>query len=292
MDIIYHVGAHHTDGGALLRSLLKNTDTLLRWNVAVPGPSRYRKTIGTMVNRLRGEVPTADAQAALMEALVDGDFPERLVLSSDSFICVADRVIEGGKLYGRAHKTRWLRNLFPNDEVAFAIGLRNPAALLSSLWRDVRLGGGTYRDFIGRTDPRFLRWSDLVLRIRETNPECPVIVWCTEDTPFVWPEVMHILTGVPNATRLAGEHDMLGRVMRRAGMIKSNKKVEADPKMPIRQRRAMAMELLETYAAPEQIDVEIDLPGWNSALVDEISEAYDRDLAEIRKIPGVVLIES
>jgi hypothetical protein len=291
MDIIFHVGAHHTDGGALLRSLLKNGETLMRWNVAVPGPSRYRKTIGTMVNRLRGEVPTADAHAALMEALVDGDFPERIVLSSDSFICVQDRVVEDGRLYGRAHKTRWLRNLFPNDEVAFAIGLRNPAALLSSLWRDIRLGGGTYQSFLGKTDPRFLRWSDLILRIREENPECPVVVWCTEDTPFVWPEVMHILTGIPKSSRLDGEHDMLSRVMQRAGMILYHQALEANPKMSTGRRRAVAMDLLDTYAAVEQVDVEIDLPGWDADLVDEISREYDRDIARVREIPGVVVIE-
>lgn len=291
MDIILHIGAHHTDGGALMRSLLKNADALAREKVLVPGPSRYRKIMGTMVTRLRGDFPTPDAQATLMDALTDGDPPERVFLSSSNFVCVPDRVLDEGQLYPRTFKTRWLRNLFPNDEVVFAIGLRSPATLLSALWTDIRLGGGSYAEFMGNTNALALRWSDVILRIREENPECPVITWLHEDTPFVWPEIMHILTGVPMDERLDGEDDMLARIMQRAGMILFHEALEKHPRMPAEDRRALAMDLLETWAAPDQLEIEIDLPGWTSDDVNAVEAAYEADLDVIRAIPGVVLIE-
>jgi len=291
MDVILHVGAHHTDGGALLRSLLKNSDTLMDWGVAVPGPSRYRKTIGSMVTRLRGDTPTPDAQAALMESLLDGDMPDRIVLSSENFICVPDRVLDDGALYARAFKTTWLRQLFPEDEVAFAISLRNPATLLSALWRDIRLGGGTYEAFIGTADPLALRWSRVITQIREANPGSPVIVWCNEDAPFVWPEVMHLVAGVPENDRMEGEDDMLARVMQRAGMILYKEALAKSSSITKEARRSLAMDLLDRYAAEEQLNVEVDVPGWTHDVVNRITDAYDADLEIIRDIPGVILIE-
>jgi hypothetical protein len=99
MNVVFHIGAHQTDHGMLLRSLLKNGDLLLGQEVAVPGPSRYRKLIGEVVNSLRGAVPDEVVQETLYEAVLDIDEPERLVLSSDSFICVPERALENGRLY-------------------------------------------------------------------------------------------------------------------------------------------------------------------------------------------------
>jgi len=291
MEIVFHIGAHHTDGGALMRSLMKNADALARRGIAVPGPSRYRKTMGTMTTRLRGEIPSPDAQAALKEALVDGDPPERMFLASENFICVPDKVLESGTLYARTHKTRWLRNLFPEDEVVFALGMRSPATLLSSLWTEARLGGATFQGFIGDTNPLALRWSDVITRIRAENPDCPVVAWCHEDSPFIWPEVMHIVTGVPIEERLEGEDDMLARVMQRAGMILFRERLEEEPDMTPEHRRETAMDLLEDWAAPDQVEIEIDLPGWTADYVDSIEASYEADLDAIREIPGVVLVE-
>ena len=41
---------------------------------------------------------------------------------------------------------------------------------------------------------------------------------------------------------------------------------------------------------PEQIEVELNLPGWDQALVDRITAAYDRDIAEIAALPGIEFI--
>lgn len=290
MHVLFHIGAHQTDHGMLLRSLLKNGDLLLGQEVAVPGPSRYRRLIGEVVNSLRGAAPDEMVQETLYEAVLDIDEPERLVLSSDSFICAPERALENGRLYSRAHKTGWLRALFPESEATFALALRNPATLLPSLLSSRRLRGISYTTFVGQTDPRRLLWSDVVARIIETNPGCPLIVWCNEDTPLIWGDVMRALAGLPDDIALGGEYDMLGHVMTHEGMAELKAHLDAHPHMPPADRREKILDLLELHAAEDQLDVEIDMPGWTQEMVEEITEAYNADVARIRQMPGVTLI--
>jgi hypothetical protein len=290
MHVVFHIGAHQTDHGMLLRSLLRNGDLLLGQDVAVPGPSRYRRLIGELVNSLRGAAPDEMVQETLYEAVLDIDEPERLVLSSDSFICVPERALENGRLYNRAHKTGWLRALFPDCEVSFALALRNPATLLPSLLSSRRLQGIPYTTFVGRTDPRGLLWSDVVARIAEANFGCPVVVWCNEDTPLVWGEVMRALTGLPEDIALDGEYDMLQQVMTAEGLTALRTQIASDPAMLPSDRRERILDLLELHAAEERLDIEIDLPGWTQETVEEITENYDADVARIGQMPGVTLI--
>ena len=51
-------------------------------------------------------------------------------------------------------------------------------------------------DILTDVDPlRRLRWSDTVRNIRIHNPGVPLTVWCDEDTPLIWPEVLQAVSG-------------------------------------------------------------------------------------------------
>jgi hypothetical protein len=41
----------------------------------------------------------------------------------------------------------------------------------------------------------------------------------------------------------------------------------------------------------DAVESEIDLPGWDDALVDRLSERYEDDLYAIEQIPGVTFIQ-
>ncbi|MGB3314892.1 MAG: hypothetical protein WBB85_10800, partial [Albidovulum sp.] len=56
------------------------------------------------------------------------------------------------------------------------------------------------------------------------------------------------------------------------------------------QRRRVTTAFLEKFAKPDEIEIGIDLPGWTEALVQQISDAYDRDCADIAGMPGVKFI--
>jgi hypothetical protein len=287
MQVVFHLGAHQTDHGQLLRSLLKNADLLLAEEVVVPGPSRYRKLIGELTGTLRGAEPDDIVQETLLEAVLDMDEPERLILSSDSFICVPERVLESGRLYNRAYKTAWLRALFPDCEPIFAMAMRNPATLLPALYASNRLKGVSYGEFIGGADPRAFRWSDTIARIREANPGVPLILWSNEDTPLVWGDILRALAGLPDDLTLEGEYDLLGQVMRRSGLVELARHIAETPRTTPASRRGVVLELLGSHLADDRLDVEIDLPGWTQDLVDEITALYDADVAAIRSMEGV-----
>ncbi len=56
------------------------------------------------------------------------------------------------------------------------------------------------------------------------------------------------------------------------------------------QRRRVMTAFLDKFALEEQIEEELELPGWNNALVDDLTEAYDEDVFRIERIPGVQVI--
>ena len=39
-----------------------------------------------------------------------------------------------------------------------------------------------------------------------------------------------------------------------------------------------------------EIEEELDIPGWNEAMVDTLTETYDDDMWEIERVPGVTVI--
>ena len=54
-------------------------------------------------------------------------------------------------------------------------------------------------------------------------------------------------------------------------------------------RRAIAA-FLDKYALEEEIEEELDMPGWTEELVERMTALYDADVEIIRAMPGVSLI--
>ena len=52
-------------------------------------------------------------------------------------------------------------------------------------------------------------------------------------------------------------------------------------------RRAIFAEMLGRHAKPDSVRQEVAVPGWTQDLVDEITDAYEEDVALIAALPGV-----
>lgn len=291
MQIVYHIGAHVTDEGVLIRSLLRNREMLAGEGVQVPGPSRYRKILRDVMTSLRGQPPAPDAREVMLEALVESDGAERIVLFNDSFICIPSRVIENGQLYARANKAAWLRNIFPDDEVEFCLGIRDPGSFVPALYDSLGEDRPDFIDFLDGTDPRSLRWSDYIARLREAVPDSRITVWCNEDTPLIWAEVMREITGVAPGTVLEGELDIVMGLIHRRGRTRLRALLEKRPPETEAGRRRAIAAYLEKYFVEAKVEQEVDLPGWTEDLMEELSAAYDEDVAVIESIPGVTVIQ-
>ncbi len=289
MRIAFHMGVHCTDEDRLLKTLLKNKGILAEQGVIVPGPSRFRSVIADVVAKLRGGKASRETQDILLEAITDVDEAERLVLSFENFLGASRRALENGALYHlAADKAMRLRNLFPDNPVEFFIGIRDLATFIPALYE--RDGNGDFRAFLQGVEPLSLHWADMIESIREALPDCPVTVWCNEDTPLLWPQIVHEVAGVDPQLRLKGGFDVLGEIMAKEGILRLRAYLGEHPPQTEIQRRRILAAFLDKYALEEAVEEELDLPGWTQELTEELSANYDDDVLDISRLPGVTML--
>jgi hypothetical protein len=230
-----------------------------------------------------------EARDVLLEAILDGDLPDRMILSNDSFFGTPKLAVGKGVFYpGAELKLARLRRLFPHDSIELCLGLRNPATFLPAVHRlspemDIA-------SFLDGTDPRELRWSELLARIRSAVPDIEVTVWCNEDTPLIWAYLVRELAGLAPNTKIIGGFDLLSEIMSKPGMQRFRAYLKANPVMTEIQKRRVIAAFLDKYALDEAIEEEVDLPGWSDRLISQMTEAYEQDVMAIKRLPGVELI--
>lgn len=291
MKFSFHIGAHCTDDDQLLRSLLKNAGLLAQEGVCVPGPSRYRGILSDVLNKLNGEKADLDTQEMLIEHFVDLENAERIVFGHDNFLGAPFRALEEGVLYNLAERNiQRLRNLFPLHQVEFFMGMRDIATLIPAL--AAKVSEDRLAQLLSGVDPRQLYWSDTLHAMHEATPDCPITVWCNEDTPLIWPEIMHEVVALDPHIRLRGSLDVLHQIMAKEGMERLHAYMESHPIHNEIQRRRVLAAFLAKYAIDDEIEEEISLPGWTEDLMDELSQSYDEDMLEIKSIPGVTLLSA
>lgn len=291
MQVAIHLGVHCTDEDRALKTLLQNKGILARQGISVPGPGRYRNRLVHLVQKLKGAEADEETQNELLENLVDDDSTGRVVLSHESFICVPGRVFDHGLLYEKAgYKPMWVRNVFAGHEVEFFISIRNPASFVPAVFHHKGQNTKDFARFLNGVDLFDMRWSDVIVAIKETNRDCPITVWCNEDTPLIWPEVMREISGHDQSTRLKGGFNILSRIMKREGLRRLRAYLGTNPPQTEVQRRRILAVFLDKYLIEDAVEEELDVPGWTPELVTKLTEVYEEDLFEIDRLPGVNLI--
>lgn len=289
MEIVYHLGVHLTEGERIQRILLRNRDTLAKEGIVVPWPRRYRYLLRDLQNRLDGEKANRETQQLVLDGLTTIDAPRRVVFCNENFLCLRQNAIGGGRFYPMAaERALALRNIFPDDAVSFCVAVRNPAGFVPALVE--ALQPTEYASVIGTTDPTRLRWSEMVTRLREGLPDCPITVWCDDDLPVLWPEVLRAISGHDPETRLAHVTDFWGQLLEPEGLKRMLGYFRAHPPASDSRRRVAIAAFLEKFGRHELIEMEIDLPGWSEASVAAMTDSYEADLDRIAAIPGVTLL--
>lgn len=286
MRIVYHLGVHCTDDERLLRTLLRNRAALAAEGIVVPGPTRYRTLLRDTAKQLRGQPASRDTQAMILDQIMDEDRAERLVLSWENFLGFAQTAVQNHALYPAGpERMAAFAAIFPEIEHEFHLAIRNPATFLPAVAGKQQ--AETAESFLAAVDPGRLRWSDLVAGLRRACPDIPVTVWCDEDTPLLWPEVVAAVSGHGEQTLLDGTDDVLVQIMRPEGLARMRAfMAENPPGDPVKRRRIVSA-FLDKFALPEAIEQELDLPGLTEADVAALTEAYDRDVARLMKMDGV-----
>ncbi|NNE80626.1 MAG: hypothetical protein HKN18_10175 [Silicimonas sp.] len=286
MDILFHLGAHSTDDGLLIRSILRNRAKLAAEGITVPGPSRYRELLGDISTTLRGAPADADTEAMVMEAICDDDTAQRIVLSNDNFLCRPNVVLAEDGLYPKAQKSAWLRQCLPSHRAEFAIAVRNPATFIPET---LKSAGESY-DVLASIALGDLLWAEVIADIAVANPGSRIIAWCHEDTPFIWSEIMREVTGHDPFTELEGEFDMLDTIITSEGMTRLIEFLDARQVTGQSKRRRAVSAFLEVHAIDTAVEAEIDVPGWTTDTINMLSDQYEDDVARIARMQGVTFI--
>lgn len=291
MQIALHTGAHYTDDERLLKSLGKNRDMLTKRGVTIPKPSSYRRQIRDILNNARSAPLDPNSRGTLLKGLKGAEVvdPDRVILSNSNFFGVPRLAVSDNQYYPSAEaRLQDFSGLFHVDEIEVFIAIRNPATYLPALLN--ACPEDTIDQVTNSSAPTALRWSELVMRLRHSLPNIALTVWCNEDTPLIWEQLLREMSGLEAIQAVEGGNDLLGEIMSPRGMQRYAEYLETHPGMTEIQKRRVTSAFLDKFALDEEVEEELDLPGWTEEYVDALSEIYDEDVYEISRIPGVTLI--
>lgn len=287
MQIAFHIGANATDNERLLKSLLKNAESFLEQGIAIPGPGKYRPLLREAILGVEaGKLDPGEAREQLLGSMLEGSDATRIVLSQSTFLAVPNQIFDGGQFYGNAErKLSLLARIFAGDELEFHISLRNTATFIPAVF-DLSVIPGMKR-YLSGLDPQGIRWSDLLRRIQAATPEASITCWCNEDTPLIWAQLIRQMSGVDPLTRITGGFDLLAAIMSEDGMRRFLAYLKSNPPQTESQKRRIIAAFLDKYARPEEVEEELDAPGWTENLVEALSASYEADIATIADMPGI-----
>ncbi|HRO16186.1 MAG TPA: hypothetical protein PLL33_14335 [Paracoccus sp. (in: a-proteobacteria)] len=288
MQVAIHFGTHGTEPERMIKTLMDNRDWLLANGVEVVPPGRCRGVLDEAINSLQGGTATPAMEEVLYDALLENDDVRRMIISQPALIgspvrCIASR----GFFQQAGNRMRSVANLFPDAEVELSLAIRNPALQIPWL---VERSGAEGLDKIADVDPLTLRWAPAMRRVIESNPGRRVVVWCYEDTPLIWPECVRRIAQMPPNVPLKAGLAVLGELLTPEGMAELRDTLTRTRSLTIEARRDIFADMLARHVRMDQVQAHADIPGWTQDLVDEITEAYEADVAEIAALPGVEFI--
>jgi hypothetical protein len=242
---------------------------------------------------LKGKPASLDTQALVLEQIMEEDSAERLILSWDSFLSFPPWALEGTLYPAAADRIRAFSQIFPEIEAEFHMALRNPATFLPALYdkqKNTKGGNKLFNDFMKGLSPYDIRWSDVIDRVLRVNPDVPLCIWCDEDTPLIWPEVLQAVSGHAPGTVLEDENELLGQIMSAEGLKRMQAYLASHTVTTPETRRKVVSAFLDKFALPDRINVDVEVPGWTADTIGTLTQIYEQDVARIARFPGVRFI--
>lgn len=289
MQIVLHVGVHCTDENRLAKCLTRNRKPFLKRGVSVPPPSNYRVLLREAIHALAKGPPAEDAHEILMDEILEDDHADRVILSNDNFFGVPKMAMSQGQFYPMAEqRLADMRELFPRHEIELFLAIRDPATFIPAI-----VGasvGDNLPTILAGSDPGELRWSHLIHRLHGVAPNVPITVWCNEDTPMIWAQIIREMAGLETGTKIKGGFDLLREIMTREGMQRFRAYLRTHPVMTERQKYRVIAAFLGKYAIDDAVEEVLDMPGWDEDVVDYLTDIYEEDVRKIERMPGVTMI--
>ncbi len=249
----------------------------------------YLKSVGAIIGKLQGHHASHEEQEELYKVLDPKGNMDRIILANKHFMGMPGWALSQGKFYNNApSRTKALRRLFPDNPCEFFLGIANPATFVPELFKSQN--DRSYEQFVGPTDFLELKWSSVIRRISEANPDCMITVWCNEDTPIIWPSILQEVTQLDPMIRFRGELDIILPLLSKEGQSALLHYLKERPDLSEIQRRRVRAIFLEKFFDDSVVDSVIDFGDWTAGMIGEMTEIYEDDIETIARIPGVNFI--
>lgn len=289
-SIALHLGALQTDNNQLIWSLRKDATALLERGILVRRPGTYQTSMHQLLEKQAHDGISDEEKEVLLSRIVKNTPTSRLILSSTKAFGTPTWMLNDGQLFSDAGRnTQALRNLFPDNDCEFFFGVQNPATLISSVFN--AQSERSADDFMSNIDATGLRWSDVVRDIVESNPGCPVTIWCNEETPALWPTILRHVIRQNVALPLGGEFDIVQQILPDVATKRLSAYLLARPHFTHAQKEKIITIFIERFCSDDAVEEEIDLPGWTQEIIDATTNIYLNDIEELRQIPGVTFLQ-
>lgn len=289
ITMIYHLGGAYTDENQMTSSLKKNPELLTDHGVLIKRRNQYRALINDSIEALQGKEATLEQQESLLAQIVKNKTVDRIIFSNGSFMGVPSWMFQKGVFYENVgENTSRLRNLFPDNPCEFFLGIRNPSSFIPEALAEQ--SNERFREFLDTIDLKTVLWSDVIRRIQEANPDCPITVWCYEDTPILWPTILREITDVDYSTPFEGDLDVIQDLMQPDGLKLLKQYLNDRPEHNEHQRRRIKNIFLDKFVIEGVNEIEASISSWTQNTVDSLTQIYEYDVELIESMPGVNLI--
>ena len=287
MRIILHAGVQCTDDERLLKTLLRNKETFEKAGVAIPHPKSYRTLLDKMLTNKNNPMTGENFLAIILKDTTVQS--HTVILSNPLFFGSSKEVLGPQQLYPNAVKsTEQFLHLFAEDDVNLYFSIRNPASFLPAVFETSKLSD--FSAFLKTKNPLEIRWSEFASRLRKAFPDLPIHIWCNEYSPFIWGQILRQMGQLSAPQNIAGDFDLFAEIISDEGFERFKAYVRTHPSLTPRQLRIVMGAFAEKFGQNDKIIEEIEAPGWDEALVQDLTERYDIDVRSIDKISTVQFI--
>lgn len=290
MELALHLGAHLTDEGRLLRCLSANRKLLAQQGIAVPDLAQYRDLLLALAGTTDPAELDPEADQILLASADIPDTARRAVFSDPKLLSWKGGAARINQFYPNAPgRMATLRRALGAHQVDLFMAIRNPASFIPTFLQGMKPAKA--KSVLAKLKPQELRWSRLIGDIREAWPEARLTLWCDEDTPFIWHQILAHISGHDQGTELAHAYEWFDEVMIEGGAQKLEAYLNSVPPVDEAHRQRVIAAFLDKFCDPEKIDIDVSSTGWDAEMVDLLSELYEADLATIADMPEITLIQ-
>ena len=295
MDIHIHLGTHFSGTADLIGSFDACATQLSAAGRYAPPERNLRRTVRGALQSLDGMPPIAEEQEKLLKALLpsgDTGGVTQLLLAEESWVGRTPDAFGADMLYGEiAENAGHVVELFAHNSPKISLSLRNPAVFLHHVYH-----ASNMKQYVGpfleRVAPEEISWLPTIEALRKAAPDAPLTLWCYEDSPLIWPRLMRHLTGLDLCTAAADDKAFgpLTEALEPEGFARFRTYLEKHPPQSDLQFEKIVLAFLDKYAHEAFFDETVDLPGWGSAEIEEVTAGYAEDIDALAEQDGITVL--